>query len=46
VVAIGGITAGNAATLVAAGAQLLAVVHDLWSGEDCAARARALCRCF
>lgn len=45
VVAIGGITAGNGASLVAAGAHLLAVIHDLWSGEDCAARARALCRC-
>jgi thiamine-phosphate pyrophosphorylase len=46
VVAIGGITAANGASLVAAGAHMLAVIHDLWSGEDCAARARALCRCF
>lgn len=46
VVAIGGITTGNAASLVSAGAQLLAVIHELWSGDDCAERARALCRCF
>lgn len=46
VVAIGGITGANAAGLVAAGADLLAVIHDLWSGEDCAARARTLRDCF
>lgn len=46
VVAIGGITAGNGASLVEAGAQMLAVIHDLWSSEDCTERARLLCRCF
>ncbi len=46
VVAIGGITAGNGAALVAAGANLLAVIHDLWGDGDCAARARALAACF
>jgi thiamine-phosphate pyrophosphorylase len=45
-VAIGGITAANGAPLVAAGASWLAVIHDLWSGVDVAARARALGDCF
>jgi len=45
-VAIGGITAGNGATLVAAGADLLAVIHDLWAGNDCVVSARALRDCF
>jgi thiamine-phosphate pyrophosphorylase len=44
--AIGGITAANGAALVAAGARWLAVVHDLWSAADIAARAHALARCF
>ncbi len=46
VAAIGGITAGNGRALVRAGARWLAVIHDLWSAEDCEARARLLGRCF
>jgi thiamine-phosphate pyrophosphorylase len=45
-VAIGGITAANGAALVAAGARWLAVIHDLWSGPDVTASARALADCF
>lgn len=36
-VAIGGITAGNAAPLVAAGADFLAVSHAVWGGDEAAA---------
>jgi thiamine-phosphate pyrophosphorylase len=46
VVAIGGITAGNAATLVRAGAQALAVITAVFGAPDAAgvtAAARALC---
>jgi len=46
VAAIGGITADNGRELVAAGAHWLAVVHDLWSTDDCESRARAIARCF
>ena len=48
VVAIGGITHRNGAIVVAAGAQFLAVIHDLWAGEgtDGMERARALSACF
>jgi thiamine-phosphate pyrophosphorylase len=46
VCAIGGITALNAADLVALGVGLVAVIHDLWGHADCAARARAFRRCF
>jgi len=46
IVAIGGIGADNGAALVAAGADLLAVIHDLWAAGDCAARARAFARCW
>ncbi len=40
VVAIGGITADNGASLVAAGADLLAVVRGLWEARDVRATAR------
>jgi len=46
VAAIGGITAANGGALTTAGAHWLAVVHDLWSAENCEAQARALARCF
>lgn len=39
VAAIGGITSDNAETLIAAGADLLAVVHDVFAAEDVAAAA-------
>jgi thiamine-phosphate pyrophosphorylase len=39
--AIGGITVGNAPALVHAGAELLAVITDLFDAPDIAARARA-----
>lgn len=39
--AIGGITLDNAAPLIAAGADLLAVISDLFGAPDIAARARA-----
>ncbi len=39
-VAIGGITADNAAPIVAAGAHALAVISDLFDAQDVAARAR------
>lgn len=42
--AIGGITADNAAPLVAAGADLIAVVSALWDAEDSEAAARAYAR--
>lgn len=41
VAAIGGITLGNAAQVLAAGADLLAVVSDVFGAEDPAARAAA-----
>jgi thiamine-phosphate pyrophosphorylase len=44
--AIGGITLGNAAPLVAAGADLLAVITDLFSAPDIKARATAYQRLF
>lgn len=46
IVAIGGIRAGNAASLITAGADMVAVIDDLWSGPDCEDRARALSACF
>lgn len=46
VCAIGGITAANAPTLLAAGADLLAVITDLFSAPDIAARAAAYQRLF
>lgn len=44
--AIGGITLENAPQLVAAGADLLAVITDLFDAPDVAARARAYARLF
>ncbi len=44
--AIGGITLANAAPLIAAGADLLAVITDLFSAPDIAARAAAYQRLF
>ncbi len=46
VCAIGGITAANAPTLLAAGVDLLAVITDLFSAPDIAARAAAYQRLF
>ncbi|MFA6445523.1 MAG: thiamine phosphate synthase, partial [Sterolibacterium sp.] len=46
IVAIGGITLSNAGQTVAAGADLLAVVNDLFSAGDIAARAREYARLF
>lgn len=46
VVAIGGITADNAAPVIAAGADCVAVVSDLWTAPDITARARAFTRLF
>jgi thiamine-phosphate pyrophosphorylase len=45
-VAIGGITAENAAPLVAAGANALAVISDLFDAPDVAARAREYAKVF
>jgi len=42
IVAIGGITNENATELLDAGADMLAVIHHLFSTPDVAARARAL----
>ncbi len=44
--AIGGITLANAAPLIAAGADLLAVITDLFNAPDIAARAAAYQRLF
>lgn len=44
--AIGGITVENAPALIRAGADLLAVVSDLFEADDIAARARAYARLF
>lgn len=41
VVAIGGITADNAAPVIAAGADCVAVISDLWRAADIAAHARS-----
>lgn len=40
IVAIGGITPDNGAQLVAAGADMLAVISDLWQADDISARAK------
>jgi thiamine-phosphate pyrophosphorylase len=45
-VAIGGITARNAAQLVAAGADAVAVISDLFDAPDVAARAREYAKVF
>lgn len=46
VVAIGGITAANAAPLIAAGADALAVISALYDASDIALAARELVACF
>lgn len=46
VVAIGGISADNAAPVIAAGADCVAVVSDLWQASDIAARAAEFARLF
>jgi thiamine-phosphate pyrophosphorylase len=46
VVAIGGIRTDNAATLIEAGVDMVAVINDLWTAPDCEARARAFTACF
>lgn len=46
VVAIGGISADNAAPVIAAGADCVAVVSDLWRAPDIAARAAEFVRLF
>jgi thiamine-phosphate pyrophosphorylase len=46
VVAIGGITADNAAAVIDAGADLVAVIDNLFSADDRRARARAFARLF
>lgn len=46
VVAIGGITADNAAPVIAAGADCVAVISDLWRAADIAAHARSLSSLF
>jgi thiamine-phosphate pyrophosphorylase len=45
-VAIGGVTADNGAALLEAGADMLAVIHYLFSGDDVSARAEALSSLF
>lgn len=46
VVAIGGITADNAGPVIAAGADCVAVISDLWTATDITARARAISDLF
>lgn len=46
VVAIGGITADNAAPLIEAGVHCVAVISDLWSAPDITMRAREFARLF
>lgn len=46
VVAIGGATVDNATQLIAAGADAVAVIHDLFSAENIAGRAREFTRLF
>lgn len=46
VVAIGGISADNAAPVIAAGADCVAVISDLWTASDIPARARAFTDLF
>lgn len=46
IVAIGGVTVENAPSLIAAGADAVAVIHDLFSAPDIAARARAFAALF
>lgn len=46
IVAIGGITPDNGASLISAGADMLAVIHGVFGQTDIEAAARKLCRCF
>jgi|SRR5690554_2482146 len=46
IVAIGGVTAANGASLLAAGADILAVIHYLFATDDVAARTRQLVALF
>lgn len=46
VVAIGGISADNAAPVIAAGADCVAVISDLWGAADITAHAQAISRLF
>jgi len=46
VCAIGGITAKNASILVKAGADMLAVISDLWTSQDIIQRSREFSRLF
>lgn len=46
IVAIGGISTDNAAPVIAAGADCVAVINALWSAPDITARARAFSRLF
>lgn len=46
VVAIGGISIDNAAPVITAGADCVAVITDLWQAVDITARARAFTRLF
>lgn len=46
VVAIGGVTVDNAPALIDAGADAVAVIHDLFAAGDIAARAREFARLF
>ena len=46
IVAIGGVTVANAATLIHAGADAVAVIHDLFSAADVATRARDFAALF
>ncbi len=46
VVAIGGISTDNAAPVIAAGADCLAVISDLWQAPDIRARVREFSRLF
>jgi thiamine-phosphate pyrophosphorylase len=46
IVAIGGVNPDNAGELIRAGADLVAVIHDLFSAPDIEARARQFRACF
>jgi thiamine-phosphate pyrophosphorylase len=45
-VAIGGITPDNAASLIAAGANLVAVIHGVFGAADVTAACNGYARCF
>lgn len=46
VCAIGGITSGNASQLISAGANMLAVINDIFSHVDAQAASQKICRLF